>query len=94
MAELRREPILQRWVVITAQPWEGIAETLRQRRDRGGGPCPLCPGQEHETPPEVFALRDQASAPNLKGWTVRVVPNKFPALRIEGEIERSGEGGV
>src|SRR5207244_9525169 len=26
------------------------------------------------------------------GWTYRVVPNKFPALRIEGELEPSGEG--
>ncbi|MCI0406961.1 MAG: galactose-1-phosphate uridylyltransferase [Acidobacteria bacterium] len=92
MAELRREPILQRWVVITAQPWKALAEVLRQRRDRSGGPCPFCPGQEHETPPEVFALRDPASPHDLTGWTVRVVPNRFPALRIEGEIERTGEG--
>ena len=92
MAELRREPILQRWVVITAQPWKALAEVLRQRRDRGGVPCPFCPGQERDTPPEVFALRDPSSSPNQRGWTVRVVPNKFPALRIEGEIERTGEG--
>jgi UDPglucose--hexose-1-phosphate uridylyltransferase len=91
-AELRREPILQRWVVVTAQPWEQLAEVLRQRRDRAAGPCPFCPGQEHETPPEVFALREPGSAVNRPGWTVRVVPNKFPALRIEGELERTGEG--
>lgn len=92
MAELRREPILQRWVVITAQPWKALAEVLRERRARVATPCPFCPGQEHESPPEVYSLRDQASSPNQKGWTVRVVPNKFPALRIEGEIERTGEG--
>ncbi len=92
MAELRREPILQRWVVITGQRWEALAEVLRQRRGPGRRACPFCPGNEHETPSEVFALRDPASSPNREGWSVRVVPNKFPVLRIEGEIERAGEG--
>jgi UDPglucose--hexose-1-phosphate uridylyltransferase len=93
MAELRREPVLERWVVVTAQPWEALAEVLRQRRERNGrSSCPFCPGQERETPEEVYAVRDPASRPDDKGWSLRVVPNKFPALRIEGEIERSGEG--
>ncbi len=92
MAELRREPILQRWVVITGQRWAALKEVLRRRPDMAAGSCPFCPGHEHETPSEVFAFRDPASLPNQKGWSVRVVPNKFPALRIEGEIERIGEG--
>jgi len=92
MAELRREPILQRWVAITGQRWEVLAEILRQRGHRGGRACPFCPGKERETPSEVFAIRDPASSPNREGWSVRVVPNKFPVLRIEGEIERVGEG--
>ncbi len=52
------------------------------------GECPFCPGMEHETPPELFAIRDDA--PNASGWLARVVPNKFPALnhatdRAEGQ---------
>jgi UDPglucose--hexose-1-phosphate uridylyltransferase len=39
------------------------------------GPCPFCPGQEHETPPETYAIRD------ANGWRVRVVPNRYPAVR-------------
>ncbi len=92
MAELRREPILQRWVVITGNRWEVLAEVLRQRREGGGRACPFCPGNEGETPSEVFALRDPTSSANREGWSVRVVPNKFPALRVEGDIERTGEG--
>jgi UDPglucose--hexose-1-phosphate uridylyltransferase len=42
--------------------------------------CPFCVGNESETPPEVYALRD-SGAENEPGWRVRVVPNKFPALR-------------
>jgi len=37
MAELRREPILQRWVAITGQRWEVLSELLRQRREDGCG---------------------------------------------------------
>src|SRR6202022_1966393 len=29
---------------------------------------------------------------NTRGWEVRVVPNKFPALRVEGTLDREGEG--
>jgi len=41
--------------------------------------CPFCPGNEEETPPEVFALRDES------GWRVRVVPNRYPAIEGSGE---------
>ena len=53
--------------------------------------CPFCPGHETKTPPEVLAYRTSGS-PNQPGWTLRVVPNKFPALRVEGELDRQGEG--
>jgi UDPglucose--hexose-1-phosphate uridylyltransferase len=57
-----------------------------------GGFCPLCEGNEDRTPPEIVAFRDDGTPPNSPGWTLRVVPNKFPALRIEGELSREGEG--
>ena len=43
------------------------------------------------TPPEVLAFRN-GSSPNSADWWVRVVPNKFPALAIEGELEKRGFG--
>jgi UDPglucose--hexose-1-phosphate uridylyltransferase len=55
------------------------------------GVCPFCPGNEHLAGPEIFALRGN-TAPNRPGWTVRVVPNKFPALRIEDNHHRHEEG--
>lgn len=39
--------------------------------------CPFCPGNESDTPPEVFALRDEGVA-NQAGWSIRVVPNLYP----------------
>lgn len=40
--------------------------------------CPFCLGNEHETPPEV--ARAGSGAPDTPGWTLRVVPNKFPIV--------------
>lgn len=37
-------------------------------------PCPFCPGNEEETPPELS--RHDAGG----RWTSRVVPNKYPAI--------------
>src|SRR5439155_24309763 len=48
----------------------------------GSCSCPLCEGREHETPPEVYAVRPSGPA-NGPGWTVRVVPNKYPLLAPE-----------
>ena len=44
------------------------------------------------TPPEVLAYRQNGSAPNAPGWDLRVVPNKFPALQVEGTLDREGDG--
>ena len=41
---------------------------------------PFLPGHEDQTPPEVHAERPDGSAPDTPGWTVRVVPNRYPAL--------------
>ena len=53
--------------------------------------CPFDYGNEHKTPPEVLAFRD-GSGRDEAGWRVRVVPNKFPVLGIEGSLDRQGEG--
>jgi UDPglucose--hexose-1-phosphate uridylyltransferase len=44
-------------------------------------PCPFCPGQERDTPHEVLAYREHGSAADGPGWNLRVVPNRFPAVR-------------
>jgi len=94
MPELRKDPVLGRWVIIST-------ERAKRPKDFKSAPekkkitpkeCPFCPGNEVATPPEIFAIRRDNSESNTPGWTLRVIPNKFPALRIEGEINRRGEG--
>ena len=54
--------------------------------------CPLCAGNERHTAHEILALRDHGTPVDGPGWRVRVVPNKFPVLRVEGSLERWGRG--
>lgn len=54
--------------------------------------CPFCETNEASTPPEIFAIRKPGSTPNGPGWSVRVVANVAPRLRIEGELGRRAEG--
>src|SRR5690348_34929 len=59
---------------------------------KGAANCPFCPGNEAKTPPEILAYGRNGSGKDSPGWSIRVVPNKFPALGIEGELDRQGEG--
>jgi len=90
VSELRKDPVIGRWVIISTErskrPSDLKVEPARPR----GGFCPLCPGNEDKTPPEVFSIPDEHSFG--RGWAVRVVPNKFPALSIEGSLQKRSEG--
>ncbi len=92
MPELRKDPISGRWVIISTERRKRPVDFLHQHQTLKGGVCPFCPGNEAMTPPEILAYRSNGSKPNSSGWTLRVVPNKFPALRIEGDLDRSGVG--
>ena len=54
--------------------------------------CPFCEGHEDKTPPEIIAYRNDGSRPNGPGWRIRVVPNRFPALKVEGNLNKRGDG--
>lgn len=99
MAELRYDHTTADWVVFAP------LRKLRPHRDSTVTPvsaatgsdrqetCPFCPGNEALTPHEIFAIREYGAGPN-SNWQVRVVPNKFPALRIEEDNVRIDLGPV
>ncbi|HVA64398.1 MAG TPA: galactose-1-phosphate uridylyltransferase [Terriglobales bacterium] len=93
MPELRKDPITGRWVIIASDRAKRPTDFNNTPVKPTGSQafCPFCYGNESKTPPEILAYRSEG-APNTPGWTVRVVPNKFPALGIEGELARQGEG--
>ncbi|MDH5638231.1 MAG: galactose-1-phosphate uridylyltransferase [Nitrospinota bacterium] len=82
MRELRKDPVLNRWVIISSERASRPMDTFHVAPDKPDTYCPFCEGQEAATPPELFAIRQPGASPNGPGWSLRVVPNKFPALTI------------
>lgn len=92
MSEIRRDPIVGRWVIVDTDHPNAPQDYEHEEHGWRGGTCPFCFGNESLTPPEIDAIREPGTSPNTPGWKVRVVPNKFPALQIEGELDRRGLG--
>lgn len=93
MPELRKDPVTGRWVIIATDRAKRPTDFVREKVEiRGSGFCPFCAGNEAKTPPEIHSYRKDGSARDTRGWSLRVVPNKFPALGIEGTLNRQGEG--
>ena len=93
MPELRKDPVVGRWVIISTErarrPSDFAAEPVATARLR----LRVLRGPRGRRPRPRFSRAGRPNAaPNGPGWTYRVVPNKFPALRIEGDLEPSGEG--
>lgn len=93
MPELRKDPIIGRWVIIATErgrrpdQFKGASNAPQEEGD-----CPFCSGHEAMTPPEIYSIRSSESKPNSSGWSIRVVPSMTPLLGIEGELNRRGEG--
>jgi UDPglucose--hexose-1-phosphate uridylyltransferase len=91
--ELRKDPITGRWVIIATDRAKRPTDFVREKVEiHGSGFCPFCSGNEAKTPPEILAYRKDGSPRDTPGWSLRVVANKFPALGIEGTLNRQGEG--
>ncbi len=92
MPELRKDPISGRWVIISIERGKRPSDFGMRISPKKGGFCAFCEGNEHTTPKEILAFRQNKGAPDSPGWSLRVVPNKFPALHVEGRENRVGEG--
>ncbi|HEX7446540.1 MAG TPA: galactose-1-phosphate uridylyltransferase [Pirellulales bacterium] len=92
MPDLRKDPIVGRWVIVAKSRAKRPHNFQSTPQLVPGSFCPFCEGHEAYTPPEILAYRSNGSPANGAGWRVRVVPNKFPALEIEGDLNKRGEG--
>ncbi|MEW5760102.1 MAG: galactose-1-phosphate uridylyltransferase [Candidatus Thermoplasmatota archaeon] len=87
MPEIRKDYVTNSWVVIAMERGQRPQEFKKTTKpDTNPEDCPFCPGKESMTPPEILAYRAADTKPNTQGWWVRCVANKYPALRIEGEV--------
>jgi UDPglucose--hexose-1-phosphate uridylyltransferase len=91
--EIRRDPITGRSVVIDRAPFKRRDDFDLEpaRLDHQPSACPLCEAHEADAGPEILAWRESSPA-NGPGWSVRVVANRNPILRIEGSMELRGDG--
>lgn len=88
MSEIRKDPILERWVILASERSRRPHAFLETEEDKDRENCPFCEGREDMTPPEVDSFRNSGKA-DEPGWKIRVVPNKFPALRKDNNIIQS-----
>lgn len=79
MTEVREGRLAPRRVVVAERRGQRPSDWARRDEEKPDQACPFCPGHEADTPPEVWALRED-SAPDGPGWQVRVVPNKYPII--------------
>lgn len=92
MPELRKDPVLGRWIIISRERRKRPTDFLVEKAKTSGGFCPLCPGNESSTPKEILTFSANGEHNVKENWQVRIVPNKYPALVIEGELDKQGEG--
>lgn len=87
--EVRKDYLLNRWVVIAKERKKRPVDFVKNKLTEKQGVCPFCPDNEHMTPPAVLVyldsdgeLRKAKDRNDLchKNWTVRVVPNAYPAF--------------
>jgi len=84
MPEFRQDPITGRCIIIAADRSKRPRHYNDQAELAYSLGCPFCEGNEHMTPPEIYAQREVQSVKDKPGWRVRAVPNKYPALTDHG----------
>jgi len=93
MSELRQDPTTREWVIIAPERAKRPQQAPQRRRTDKlpdwDESCPFCPGNENQTPDEVFSIPISSE---VSAWGVRVVPNRFAALTPAGETTRSEYG--
>jgi len=88
--ELRRDYLLDRWVVIATERGRRPTDFARKEKPQARmGVCPFCPGNEHMAPPaelvyiksggKIEKAKDEDGL-RRKNWVVRCFPNLYPAF--------------
>jgi UDPglucose--hexose-1-phosphate uridylyltransferase len=77
--ELRKDYMLDRWVVIASDRKKRRREFKKSEEQKASKTCFFCPGNEETTPPEIGRIEENGK------WIIRWFPNKFPAVKKEGD---------
>ncbi|MFH1722292.1 MAG: galactose-1-phosphate uridylyltransferase [Candidatus Altiarchaeota archaeon] len=74
MNELRKDYLLDRWVIVACDRGKRPTDFATASEGSEDKVCFFCPGNEHMTPPEISRIEEDGK------WIIRVFPNKFPAV--------------
>ena len=77
MSQMRLNPLNGRWVTIVAERAERPSDFAPRQRsvdEDASRPCPFCPGHEETTPPALETVEQDGT------WSMRVIPNRYPAF--------------
>lgn len=85
MSTIRKHPLTGELVIVAPERGQR-PNAFDLRYGTTEGPCPFCPGHEHETPPEVHRVAGGDA------WLLRVVPNRYPAVRIDSHGPDAARG--
>lgn len=88
--EIRKDYLIDRWVVIATERGRRPTDFAKQERQQAKtAVCPMCPGNEHMTPPaalvylksgkNITKAKDENDSRH-KDWVIRVIPNLYPAF--------------
>jgi UDPglucose--hexose-1-phosphate uridylyltransferase len=96
MSELRLNRATKEWIILATdrakRPHQFSVKSEREKPPRHDPHCPFCPGNEKQTPPEIYSLREKAAGARRQGWKIRVVTNKYAALDPKETIQRMKRG--
>jgi len=93
MSQMRFNPVTRDWVILAEEragrPNDFHSSGKRPERptEKYRDECPFCPGNEDPLVEDIDRREDEDG-----NWRIRVVPNKYPALRPDGSIDRKSEG--
>ena len=79
MNEIRKDYLLDRYVIIATDRAKRPAQFIKQKQKTIKSTCFFCPGNEKLTPPEIERIEK-----NNK-WLIRCFPNKFAATKLQGK---------
>jgi UDPglucose--hexose-1-phosphate uridylyltransferase len=83
-SEMRLDPLTGAWTIFPDS--RALRPSFRSVRDEAEAPDPFARGRERFAPHTLHEARGQG------GWQVRVVPNRSPILRIEGDASPRADG--
>src|SRR5690606_38981342 len=86
---MRLDPLTEAWTIFSeARATRPVFGSTRRERLERPLPDPFLAGRERFAPHAIHVANGGESSQ----WQVRVVPNRAPVLRVEGDPTRHGEG--